>query len=190
MRAIMLKHGSSFIRRNDMNAYRSSPIGSDSGEGADYTVTLIKNGVREEQYTSLAWSFNNNAFNSPLLLGRMVNNIVGLFRNGAFNQDIIIPENVSNCIDFLYGCKNFEKNVYFAGKTYRELNIIGAFSRDWVYQQGTMNRMNIFFNEVLNNIFNNYAVSFQSVPITFETINANCYYNSGYNLYFYHNYQG
>jgi len=184
MRAIMLKHGSSFIRRNDMNAYRSSLAGGGSGgDGADYTVTFIKDGIETIDYSSCANCLRNSQNNNDVIIGARVGNVANLLYNAEnFNRDIIIPESVNDCSGMLCYAYNFSANIYVMGKTYRNINIAYML-------YGSSKIRKVYFNHVLNNIFNQTGPNALIGSITWETAD-NCFFNTDYNIYCYYNFAG
>lgn len=167
-----------------MNAYRSSPVGGGSGgDGADYTVTLKKNGVEILDYSSCANCLRDSQTNNDVIIGANVGNVKMMLFNAAnFNRDISIPDSVNDCSIMLGLATNFSSNIYFSGKVYRNINIA-----DMLY--GSSKTRNVYFNHALNNIFNQTGPNALVGNITWATAD-NCFYNTNYNIYCYYNFAG
>lgn len=128
------------------------------------------------------------SLNSPVRLGKKVYYCFEMFMGCAnFNQDLIIPDTVSSCQDMLWYCNNFASNIYFKGTSYRYIglgNMLGL-----SYSLTTYPKRTLYFNSVLNNVFNTGIMFNTSQSLTW-TLMDNGYYNSGYNIYCYYNYDG
>ncbi len=102
--------------------------------------------------------------------------------------NVEIPENVISTESMFYisssGGYPHNINAYFLAKEYKYINIRNMFC---TYYGNNMYRRNIFFNAVLNNVFN--KTDFQSIvggAITWTPM-TNGFYNSYYNIYCFNN---
>ena len=124
---------------------------------------------------------------------------------GACNLDfknLYIPENVIDVSNLLMGYSiseptyNKSINIFFNAREYKIIRIDGLVGRyPTQYQPGNVNtsvRKNIFFNAVLNNVFNrtngSTILGYDSNDLITWTPMTNGFYNAYYNFYCYYNY--
>lgn len=128
--------------------------------------------------------------NNAKYLGYMFFNVYN------FSQNIHIPPKVENvgCMlggdDTLFSTHSYP-NVYFEAKEYRDINIIGMFGNWYQGSSDGVNRSlikNVFFNSVLNNVFNRNASNSIAGGTIEWTPMTNGFYNSEFNFYMYNNY--
>lgn len=177
-----------------MNAYRSSPSGGGAGtDEAKFTIMTKSNGVTKLWPSSCYRKLVGFSLNTPIQIGREVANIQQLLAEShVYNCETIIPDKVNDCAGLFLNADGFGTNIRFAGKEYRAMNVDGlVYKASGVYDK----RINLFFNQALNNVFNNMRLKVYGYPadnpvLVFDTLDVNCYYNSQCNLYFYHNYAG
>lgn len=163
-----------------------------------------------EDCTRIFWNCFN--LNSIIKLPNNAKNCYGTFTScNNLNQNIIIPNNVTNCFFMFHGCNSYYKdiivpnkvvdlhsfisgytpapNIYIKGQTYRDIYIYGLIGGDASFKYNQ--RHNIFFNRVLNNVFNRTS---SSTSITGHTMSwtsmVNGFYNQHLNVYCYYNYEG
>ena len=78
-------------------------------------------------------------------------------------------------------------NIYINGNVYRDISVYCMLERTYASQ----GRVNLYFNNVLNNVFNRTAASLSLTgnAITWTAMD-NGFYNSARNIYCYYNYLG
>lgn len=172
--------------------YFRSTLAYQGGGGIDYsaTYTVSINGEKQDGYCGYQYDSANNMQikNRVITIGNNVTNCVFMFnntRNVSFSEDIVIPARVNNC-GRMFSNSDFDKNIYVKGTVSRVVNIAGMF-----YNANNSKKKNIYFNTVLNSIFNKTTASSSIVgtSITWATT-TNGFYNSAYNIYCYYNYEG
>lgn len=148
--------------------------------------------------------------NQPIVISDSVNNCTDMFYNCiSLNQPIIIS-NAYNCEGMFYNCINLNQPMIIPSRAATLINMFaGCISLSDIYIKGTvartlltyglvrnnnsairLNRINVHFNQILNNKFNNTNTgSLVYAPITWTAM-TNGFYNTSYNVYCYYNYPG
>ena len=112
--------------------------------------------------------------------------------NTSFNSPISIGENVNSAYHMLEGCSSFGQDVYIRGGRRKSNSVLGSFNASGLFKScNNSKRKNIWFNNILNNCFNNTGAvsSITNTAITWTAM-TNGFYNTAYNIYCYYNYSG
>ncbi len=133
--------------------------------------------------------YNCVNFNQPVTLGNNVNNCNQMFRScQKFNQPVTIPISVGSINQMFPYCNSFNSDIYVKGNQNRRLTCAHMF-----LNVTNVTRKNIWFNNVFNNVFNQtyngWSITGTSVSWT-QMADGNGFYNEGYNIYCYNNYEG
>lgn len=91
-----------------MNGYRCDS-GGDPGK---YTITMVNAGVKTIMPVSAAGAFASNIYinNYNIIIGKKVNNCVGMFRFSSFNKLIDIPDG-ADCSNMFLNCNYLNQNI-------------------------------------------------------------------------------
>lgn len=192
-----------------MQLYRSV---AKKNDGIDYSSTYTCKVGNDLEKGTAKVMFNNESrvWEKKIVIGNNVNSCFGMFAGSSitrfakpfsipnsvtsceymfsnctqFSNSVTIPESVINCHNMFRACIRFNNNIYFKSNgNFRIINLknfLGEYT-------GSVNRANIFFNNILDNQFRNMTFN-KSVPSW--TTMTNGFYNSTYGIYCYNNYEG
>lgn len=131
-----------------------------------------------------------NNLNQPITIIEGVQDCYGMFYQCSnFNQSLTVPSSVTNLNLFIYGCNDYSNDIYIKGTSYRDIDVKQMVVRNATTQY-TPNRINIYFNSVLNSVFNKTdSTSIFGSVVTWALL-SNGFYNATQNVYCYYDYSG
>ena len=151
-----------------------------------------------ESVTNCGWMFFNvSSLGYEIKIPNNATDCSHMFYNIRYKNfsNIHIPSKVTSvdniCGGGDAGSFNYAPNIYFEAKDWININIQGMFGGGYLNGPERFNanfRKNVFFNSILNNIFNRddyHSIADRNVTWTPMT---NGFYNAEYNFYMYNNY--